>query len=119
MNENGKSTLELTSLQERLFRLLLWIVPISLSVVMAAIVPLSVWLVQNAYMAQSTAVLVREMAVELKEQRVTIRELPPAEWKSRITRLEDSERANVDAHTRILVSLEQIKVAVGAKTDGK
>ena len=112
---NEPTSLELNHIQEKLFKNLLWVVPVVLGLMTTAILPLSIWLVQNAYMAQATATLVREMAIELKEQRGIIQELPPREWQTRIVRLEDSERTNIQAHANILISLEQIKMAVGAK----
>ena len=110
-----KANVELSAFQDRLFKSLLSAVPIFMALMTTTAVPLSIWLVQNAYMAQATSVLVREIAVELKEQRSTIGDLPPAEWKARIMRLEDAERANVQSHSLILISLEQIKTAIGIK----
>ena len=105
--------MEFSHLQERILKSLLYAVPTFMGLLITVLVPLVVWLIQNAYMAQSTALLVREMAVDMKEQRVIIRDLPPEEWKIRIVRLEESERQNVSAHTAILVSLEQIKAGMG------
>ena len=114
---NGLKALELNDWQDRLFKILLLVLPSFIGLLTICIIPLLVWLVQNIYMAQATAVLVREMAVELKEQRVVINELPPKEWQARIMRLEDSERANVQAHSTILVSLERISVKLGVVND--
>ena len=60
------SSLELSNIQEKLFKNLLWVVPVFLGIITTAILPLSIWLVQNAYMAQATAILVREMAIDIK-----------------------------------------------------
>jgi hypothetical protein len=94
--------------REKIVNVITLAVPIFLGLLTTAIIPLSIWLIQNAYMAQATSVLVREMAIDLKEQRVTINELPPKIWQDRISRLEDSERQNRDAHTSIMISLERI-----------
>jgi hypothetical protein len=94
--------------REKILNVITIAVPIFLGLLTTAIIPLSIWLIQNAYMAQATSVLVREMAIDLKEQRLVISELPPKIWQDRISRLEDSERQNRNDHTSIMISLERI-----------
>jgi hypothetical protein len=102
-----------TGPREKVFNVITVAVPIFLGLLTTAIIPLSIWLIQNAYMAQATAALVREMAVEIKEQRKTITDLPPTIWQDRIKRLEDSERQNRDDHMDMMISLERISAKLG------
>jgi len=75
----------------------------------------AVWVTGNVYTSRQTTELVEKLSREIREQDVKFGTLPPEEWKERIRALERDGKQNLADHASILISLEQIKSAVGVR----
>ena len=106
------TTIELNGWQAKMFRILMLTVPLFLTMATVIVIPLSIWLIQNAYMAQETARLVAATAMTVKDLQEEIRSLPPMDWRVRIQSLEQDSKENLRDHNDIKIALEQIKVAL-------
>ena len=95
------------------------VIPILTALVTAAFLPWSVWVTSNIYTMQNTTAVIDDLVKEAKAVDIRIDALPPDEWRARIRVLEDDAKQNQKDHQVIIVSLEQIKGAVGVKPNDK
>lgn len=77
----------------------------------------STWVTNGIFASQHTASIVVEHSDTLKSHEKRFSELPPEDWRERIRALERATQANQDAHTQILLNLEQIKTKLGVLPD--
>jgi hypothetical protein len=84
------------------------------TIVTAVFMPWSIWVTDGVYSSRVTEQSVVRLSGECVNIQETIKELPPVEWKERIRLLEADSKQNFKDHNAILISLEQIKAAVGA-----
>ena len=89
-------------------------IPCLTSLFLASFIPWAVWVTGNIYTSRQIVEVVRTMQTEAKASDIRIDNLPPEEWKARIRVLEDDSKQNLKDHQMIIISLEQIKTAVGA-----
>ena len=89
-------------------------IPCLTSLFLASFIPWAVWVTGNIYTSRQIVEVVRTMQLEAKTIDTRIDNLPPEEWKARIRVLEDDSKQNLKDHQMIIISLEQIKTAVGA-----
>ena len=95
-------------------------IPCLTSLFLASFVPWAVWVTGNIYTSRQIVEMVHTMQAESKAVDIRIDNLPPEEWKARIRVLEEDGKQNLKDHQTIIISLEQIKTAVGAvKVDPK
>jgi hypothetical protein len=97
-----------------LLKITLIVVPFITTLVTAAFIPWAVWVTGNIYTSRQTSEMMTQLIADSKAVNIRIDSLPPEEWKARIRVLEDDSRQNLKDHQVIIISLEQIKAAVGA-----
>jgi hypothetical protein len=96
-----------------LLKVTLVAVPVLTTIVVAVFMPWSVWVTDGVYSSRATEQIVVRLSGECVEMKTVIESLPPLEWKERIRELEADSKQNFKDHSSILISLEQIKAAVG------
>ena len=89
------------------------VIPVLTTLVTAAFLPWSVWVTSSIYASQDNTELIERLMQEAKAVDIRIDNLPPEEWKARIRVLEEDSKQNLKDHQVIIISLEQIKAAVG------
>lgn len=106
---SGKPIGELNGRWALLLKVTLVTIPVLTTLVTASFLPWAVWVTTNVYTAQQTSNIVAKVADDLDVMDTRIDNLPPAEWRQRITKLEDASLENRDDHTQIKVALAEIK----------
>ena len=89
-------------------------IPCLTSLFLTSFLPWAIWVTGNIYTSREIVEVVRTMQMEAKAIDIRIDNLPPEEWKARIRVLEEDGKQNLKDHQTIIISLEQIKAAVGA-----
>jgi hypothetical protein len=97
-----------------LLKITLVAIPTVTTIVTAFFLPWAVWVTNGTYASFATEQAVVRLSGECVEVQDIVRDLPPPEWKERIRNLEDEGKQNFKDHSNIMISLEQIKAAVGA-----
>ena len=111
---NGTRIGEMNGRWALLLKATLVVIPVLTTIATAAFLPWAVWVTSSLYAVQHNSELINQMLAEAKAVDIRIDNLPPEEWKARIRILEDDGKQNLKDHQVIIISLEQIKTAVGA-----
>jgi len=111
---SGQRIGELNGRWAMLLKVTLVGIPCLTSLFLASFIPWAVWVTGNIYTSRQIVEVVRTMQSESKAIDTRIDNLPPEEWKARIRVLEEDGKQNLKDHQTIIISLEQIKTAVGA-----
>ena len=103
---------ELNGRWAMLLKLTLIAVPVLTTLITAAFLPWAVWVTSNIYASQQTVEIVRQLSVDVHEIEVKVQNLPSAEWKDRIVKLEEASFDNREDHAEIKITLAEIKAVL-------
>ena len=93
--------------------LLLKIVLVLVPIIATCSIPWIQWQTKEGYASEETRIIVTRLVESVEAINEKFAELPPPEWKERVKILEMDARRNLEDHSDIKVSLEQIKAKLG------
>jgi hypothetical protein len=115
---SGKPIGDLNGPWALLLKITLVCVPVFGSVFIAVAIPWVRWQTETAYRSEETRVIVDELVDSCTSINKRFADLPPIEWRDRVKLLETDSRQNLQDHSDIKISLEQIKAKLGVGTAG-
>lgn len=111
-----------------MFRFLTYVVSPALSALFViCFIPWAIWVTRGVFRLDhlesalvETTRNVSELSAthsrQMDDMRNRFEDLPPAEWKARVTRLEEFDRQNTADHTTMRIMLQAIMTKIGADT---
>lgn len=110
---SGKPIGELNGPWALLLKITLVCIPVFGTAFTAVAIPWVRWQTETAYRSEETRIIVDELAESMTSINRRFADLPPPEWKDRVKLLETDARQNLQDHSDIKISLEQIKAKLG------
>lgn len=86
---------------------------IMIPIMSAVSIPWVQWQTKEAYSSEETRLIVDKLVDAVDTINRKFSELPPPEWRDRVRILESDARQNLEDHSDIKISLEQIKAKLG------